>query len=258
MAAGIFPLEVVRHSGLCKFHSCALCREVPDWSHAAENRSSACSCSAGASSTKSPAKSKRSILQLPIVTPSSTRLWLYIQFLKTMRSSDSTHHCRSPTPTMNGRDLTSPTRTRSSEHEYSDLTASRAWKNVNFSGSLSKFPVGRKLKTIALYGVAKGICFLENVALKSLNYHCVHIDQLGLIQPTSIRSHSTCKQLHRRSVPRYRSLRKNETLSECKTDGSGKSSPRSVKFSRLIRAQRTSKICILWALSNSQGISLLH
>ena len=28
--------------------------------------------------------------------------------------------------------------------------SSRAWKNVNFPGSLSKFPVGRKLKTIAL------------------------------------------------------------------------------------------------------------
>jgi len=58
------------------------------------------------------------------------------------------------------------------------------------------------------------------------------IDQPGLIQPTSIGSHSTCKQLHRRSVPRYRSVRKHE-MKECKTDGSGKSSSRNGKFSRL-------------------------
>ena len=36
--------------------------------------------------------------------------------------------------------------------------------------------------------------FLEDVALKSLNYHCIHIDQLELIQPTGIGSTSTCKQ----------------------------------------------------------------
>jgi len=45
-----------------------------------------------------------------------------------------------------------------------------------------------------------------NVAFKSLNYHCIHIDQFGLIQPSSIGSHSTCKHLHRRSVSRYRSV----------------------------------------------------
>jgi len=28
------------------------------------------------------------------------------------------------------------------------LVGTRAWKNVNFPGSLSKFPMGRKLKTI--------------------------------------------------------------------------------------------------------------
>jgi len=38
--------------------------------------------------------------------------------------------------------------------------------------------------------------FFENVALKSLNYHCVHMDQVGLIQPTTIGSHSTCKHYH--------------------------------------------------------------
>jgi len=30
------------------------------------------------------------------------------------------------------------------------------------------------------------------------------MDQLGLIRPTSIGSHATCKQFHRRSVPRNR------------------------------------------------------
>jgi len=78
-----------------------------------------------------------------------------------------------------------------------------------------------------------------NIALKSLNNHYVHMDQLGMIQPTSISSHSTCKQLHRHNVPRYRSVCKNEILKECKTDGSGKSLsllPRSSKLSRLILA----------------------
>jgi len=42
-----------------------------------------------------------------------------------------------------------------------------------------------------------------------------------------------CKQLHPRSVSRYRSVHKNEILKECKTDGSGKSSRRSGEFSRL-------------------------
>ena len=44
----------------------------------------------------------------------------------TMKRSDgSTHpYCRSPTPTLNGRDLTLPTRTQTSEQEYSDLAAS--------------------------------------------------------------------------------------------------------------------------------------
>jgi len=40
------------------------------------------------------------------------------------RSGDSTYPCRSPTPTVNGHDLTFPTRTQTSDQEYSDLTAS--------------------------------------------------------------------------------------------------------------------------------------
>jgi len=40
------------------------------------------------------------------------------------RSGDSTHHCRSPTPTVNGCDSTPSTRTQSSEQECGYLTAS--------------------------------------------------------------------------------------------------------------------------------------
>jgi len=44
--------------------------------------------------------------------------------LQTMkRSGESTHLCRSPTPMVNGRDLTLLTRTQTSDEEYSYLTA---------------------------------------------------------------------------------------------------------------------------------------
>ena len=78
---------------------------IPTWPHAAENRSSACwrLCWEDASNTKSLAKSKRLILQLPVVTPSSTLLWLSIPFVWTTKGNgDSMHLCRSPTPTVNG------------------------------------------------------------------------------------------------------------------------------------------------------------
>jgi len=60
------------------------------------------------------------------------------------------------------------------------------------------------------------------VFLKTLHsrvyYHCVHIDQLGLMQPTSIGSHSTCKQLHRCSVPCYRTVHKIRDTEGVQTD----------------------------------------
>jgi len=114
--------------------------------------------------------------------------------------------------------------------------ARRAWKNLNFSRSLSKFPVGPKLKTIAPLWRCKRNFFSWNVALKSLSYHCFYVDQLGLIQPAGIGSHSTCEQLHHHSVPRYPAVYKNEIPKECKTDVSGKSLPRSDKVSLLIFA----------------------
>jgi len=39
------------------------------------------------------------------------------------RGGDSTHHHRSPTPTVDGCDLTPRTQTQTSEQEYSDVTA---------------------------------------------------------------------------------------------------------------------------------------
>jgi len=44
--------------------------------------------------------------------------------LSMKRSGNSTHPCRNPTPTANGRDLTIPRGTQTPEKEYSDLRAS--------------------------------------------------------------------------------------------------------------------------------------
>jgi len=45
----------------------------------------------------------------------------------------STHPCWSPTPMVNGHDLTLPTRTQTSEQEYSDLTASNRRMSTPYS-----------------------------------------------------------------------------------------------------------------------------
>ena len=49
------------------------------------------------------------------------------------KRSNSTHPCRSPTSTVNGRDLTLPMRTQTSEQEYSDLTASNRRPSIPHS-----------------------------------------------------------------------------------------------------------------------------
>ena len=100
---------------------------IPARSYAAENRSSACwrPCSENASSTKLSEKSKRLILQLP-------NFDLLLDLVGTVypiqedyeEGGDRTHPCRSPIPTVNGCDLTPPTRAQTSEQEYSDLTTS--------------------------------------------------------------------------------------------------------------------------------------
>jgi len=116
----------------------------------------------------------------------------------------------------------------------------RAWKNVNFAGSLSRFPVvRRKVKTIVPLWHHKPSWFSWKRCNQESSNHWVHVDKLRSIQPTSIDSHSRCKQLHRPSVPRYRSVRRNEIL-KCK---SGKSSPRCCRFSRRMLVSPASKIC---------------
>jgi len=52
------------------------------------------------------------------------------------KSVDSTHPCRSRTPTVNGRDLTIPTRTQTSEQEHSDLTASSRRPSTPYSQNI--------------------------------------------------------------------------------------------------------------------------
>jgi len=54
------------------------------------------------------------------------------------RSGDSTHHCRSLTPTLNGYELTPSTRRQSSEYEYSYLTASKRWPSTPHSHKTPK------------------------------------------------------------------------------------------------------------------------
>ena len=49
------------------------------------------------------------------------------------RSDDSTHPCRSPTPTVNGRDVTLPTRTQTSEQKYRDLMANNRRPSAPYS-----------------------------------------------------------------------------------------------------------------------------
>jgi len=48
------------------------------------------------------------------------------------RNGDSTHPCRSPIPTVNGRDLTFPTWRQISGQECSDMTASNKRPSAHF------------------------------------------------------------------------------------------------------------------------------
>ena len=121
-------------------------------------------------------------------------------------------------------------------------TATRTCKNVNFLGSLSRFPVGGKLKTIAFYDVTKRSYFLENIALQTL--------RLCSLWSTWINSHSAYKQLHRHSVIRYCSVCKNKTLTECKSSVSGKSLPQSGRFSHRILACGNQE-ALYWQIVNA-------
>ena len=135
---------------------------------------------------------------------------------------------------------------------------SKAAENVNFPGSLTKSPVGPKLKTIASLRCLIRNVFLENVALKS-NYHCVHMNQLGSIQPISIDSHSTlrvyvtspqCTAWYAKAV---------EAANLTREVGNFAPNPCFTRFWKLLNlALPASKICALWALFNLKGIFLLH
>jgi len=62
------------------------------------------------------------------------------------KSDDSTQHCRSPAPSLNGCDLTPSTRTQSFEQEYSYLTGRKRHPSTLCSRNTSKsFPEVPKL-----------------------------------------------------------------------------------------------------------------
>ena len=97
----------------------------PAWSHAAKNRSTSSwrSCWEDVAVPNHPREASGWHVQLPAATCPSNRLWLFHQFIWNIkRRGDSTNHCRSLTLTVNGCDLTLPTRTQMSEQEYNDLT----------------------------------------------------------------------------------------------------------------------------------------
>jgi len=52
-----------------------------------------------------------------------------------LKSDESTHHCRSPTPKLNGCDLPPSTRIQFSKQEYSHLTASKRHYSTPYSHS---------------------------------------------------------------------------------------------------------------------------
>jgi len=64
------------------------------------------------------------------------------------RNGGSTHPCRSPTSTVNGRDLTLPKRTQTSEQEYSELAASNRRPSTPYSRNTPQsFSEGTRLTT---------------------------------------------------------------------------------------------------------------
>jgi len=63
---------------------------------------------------------------------------------------NSTHLCASPTPTVNGCDLTPPTRTQTSEQEYSDLIFSDTRPSTTYSNNTTKnFLRGNRLNSFS-------------------------------------------------------------------------------------------------------------
>jgi len=67
---------------------------------------------------------------------------------------------------------------------------SQGLKKRKFPGKLVEISRGSQVKDDRPFMMSQKEFIFFNVAFKSLNYHCIHIDQLGLVQPTSIGSHS--------------------------------------------------------------------
>jgi len=97
-----------------------------------------------------------------------------------MKSTDSTHHCWSPTPTLNGCDLTPSIETQSSEQEYSYLTVSMRHPSTQYSRNTPQsFSQGtwaeyipefdKTCEGLYVFGMLPG--FFENL-LESRNLFC--------------------------------------------------------------------------------------
>ena len=90
-----------------------------------------------------------------------------------LKSGDSTHHFRSPTPKLNGCDLLPSTRTQFSEQEYSYLTASKTHQSTPYSHNIHRTfneePPEVDKTCLYFFGMLLG--FLENL-LKSGNLFC--------------------------------------------------------------------------------------
>jgi len=111
-------------------------------------------------------------------------------------------------------------------------TGLKKWK---FRGKLVEISRGPQIKDDCFFMTSqKEFVSLKTLHSKGLNYHCVHTHQLGLVSlPASVHIQrvNSCIAAVYHATALYA---KNEILKDCKTDGSGKCSPQSDKFSRLI------------------------
>jgi len=71
--------------------------------------------------------------------------------------------------------------------------ADQGFKKCKFPGKLVEISRGLQVEDDRPFIMSQKKFVFLNVALNSLKYHCVHIDQLRLIQPNSIGSHSMHK-----------------------------------------------------------------
>jgi len=107
------------------------------------------------------------------------------------KSGDNRHHCRSPTPKLNGCDLTPSTRTQFSEQEYSYLTASERHQSTPYShnthrtfheepGNLLSILFRGRQKCLYFFGMLAG--FLENLLEWKFVLWCCGSNENRIIQ----------------------------------------------------------------------------